>query len=384
MELRYRDMKAFGTTVAGLQYNATHVLKELKSGDELTLKREPENRHDRNAVAVCKGLNRLGYIPRERASKLAVLLDTGLRFDVKVNGLGTPAVFPFLTIHASLDLESIEEMIDPRLSPVSSSIYHIFEELLEGKINILSIYAFEQGGYVVGTPVSPYSDLIGLIKSVEKYSVTIEWTLEEGTLKTTTYETEKKQDLEVLEAIKETMYGYHKEYKSFEKFDIVKHHLSEKHKDYLGYGQIVEIEDCLLIEWTESNEISEVKQYSGCIFFEKVRSATSDKFDKSYVSGQWVGNYDTGSYCEIKEVSEDRKTLIVISSWMKDNKIPYVHYVINDFRIVDYERIKREWQEEEGRAEADLIAQQEGYDSYDDMLYQEEEEQRWEEENMYR
>ena len=68
-----------GTHVAGTPYHEAAVeAKSLKAGDQLVLKREPENSHDELAIAVL-GRNgaKLGYIPRNQNAVLARLMDAG-------------------------------------------------------------------------------------------------------------------------------------------------------------------------------------------------------------------------------------------------------------------------------------------------------------------
>ena len=54
---------------------AAEVLKALKPGDAVTLVREPENKFDKNAVAVYVGAEKVGYIPKGKNVALAALID---------------------------------------------------------------------------------------------------------------------------------------------------------------------------------------------------------------------------------------------------------------------------------------------------------------------
>lgn len=56
------------------------LLKTLKYGEVLTIKREPQNPHDANACAVFQKTKKLGYIPREHSKSLAKKLDRGREF----------------------------------------------------------------------------------------------------------------------------------------------------------------------------------------------------------------------------------------------------------------------------------------------------------------
>lgn len=63
--------------IAGLQFHhADDVWEELERGSELKLVREPRNKYDKRAVAVCYGDTKLGYIPRTNNEEIARLLDT--------------------------------------------------------------------------------------------------------------------------------------------------------------------------------------------------------------------------------------------------------------------------------------------------------------------
>ena len=51
--------------VAGVKHRlAAFALADVNVGDKLTLKPEPTNEHDPNAIAVYKGEHQIGYVPR--------------------------------------------------------------------------------------------------------------------------------------------------------------------------------------------------------------------------------------------------------------------------------------------------------------------------------
>ena len=58
-------------------YEAPALWGEVKPGDELTLVREPNNAHDRNAVRVEWRSFKLGYVPRAQNEAVARQLDRG-------------------------------------------------------------------------------------------------------------------------------------------------------------------------------------------------------------------------------------------------------------------------------------------------------------------
>jgi hypothetical protein len=61
------------------------ILKKCKSGDILTLKREPENKYDRNAIAVFRDTEQLGYLSKTNARELAKLMDTGKKLTATIS-----------------------------------------------------------------------------------------------------------------------------------------------------------------------------------------------------------------------------------------------------------------------------------------------------------
>ncbi|MBS1228552.1 MAG: hypothetical protein H6R17_1829 [Proteobacteria bacterium] len=71
--------------LAGSQYYAvSRVWNEIRPGDRLTLTREPDNRHDRNAVRVDWNGQPLGYVPRAENRALARALDAGEALEARV------------------------------------------------------------------------------------------------------------------------------------------------------------------------------------------------------------------------------------------------------------------------------------------------------------
>ena len=71
--------------LAGYQYHAgAEVWDQLKAGDALTLVRESDNPHDRNAVRVEWRGRQLGYLPRAENRAVAVELDRGSRVEARI------------------------------------------------------------------------------------------------------------------------------------------------------------------------------------------------------------------------------------------------------------------------------------------------------------
>ena len=64
---------------------AQAAIKTLKPGDALVLIREPENKFDKNAIAVYAGFHKVGYIPKGKNLALAALIDrTGAPLGVAI------------------------------------------------------------------------------------------------------------------------------------------------------------------------------------------------------------------------------------------------------------------------------------------------------------
>jgi hypothetical protein len=62
--------------------------ERLNAGDAVLLEREPENRHDRNAIMILsEDGEELGYVPREHAREMAPLLDGGAAYEATVKRL---------------------------------------------------------------------------------------------------------------------------------------------------------------------------------------------------------------------------------------------------------------------------------------------------------
>ena len=71
--------------LAGSQYYAvSKVWNEIRVGDRLTLIREQDNRHDRNAIRVEWNSHKLGYVPRAENRAAARALDAGEKLEARV------------------------------------------------------------------------------------------------------------------------------------------------------------------------------------------------------------------------------------------------------------------------------------------------------------
>ena len=64
--------------LAGSQFYALEkLLPQMQEGDALSLQREPDNKHDHNAVLVLWRGEKLGYLPRRENKSVAAAMDQG-------------------------------------------------------------------------------------------------------------------------------------------------------------------------------------------------------------------------------------------------------------------------------------------------------------------
>jgi hypothetical protein len=78
--------------IAGFTFwDGLDVIEELKVGTVVTLKSEPDNPHDSEAVAIYFGDSKLGYIPRNHNGDISqfIFFGHGNVFEAKIN-----SVFP--------------------------------------------------------------------------------------------------------------------------------------------------------------------------------------------------------------------------------------------------------------------------------------------------
>ncbi|MEO9964846.1 MAG: HIRAN domain-containing protein [Reichenbachiella sp.] len=67
--------------VAGVTYDnedgssRQSIINRLNEGDNISLKKEPHNEHDENAVAVLSGKKRIGYIPKSLNKQVINLIN---------------------------------------------------------------------------------------------------------------------------------------------------------------------------------------------------------------------------------------------------------------------------------------------------------------------
>lgn len=68
-------------------HEASAVWQQLKLGDRLELRREPDNRHDTRAVQVVWRGHLLGYLPRAENREISAEMDAGRRVFGRVGAL---------------------------------------------------------------------------------------------------------------------------------------------------------------------------------------------------------------------------------------------------------------------------------------------------------
>ena len=68
-------------------YDGQAVWDQMKTGDRLTLVREPANPHDSNAVRLEWQGRMLGYVPRRDNQDLARQMDHGARVEARITEL---------------------------------------------------------------------------------------------------------------------------------------------------------------------------------------------------------------------------------------------------------------------------------------------------------
>jgi single-stranded-DNA-specific exonuclease len=82
------DAARFHTKIAGVSFEGRQdIIAGLRSGAALELQREPQNPHDRNAIAVHYGNLRLGFLNKRLAAHLAPGIDGGARYRARVASL---------------------------------------------------------------------------------------------------------------------------------------------------------------------------------------------------------------------------------------------------------------------------------------------------------
>ena len=83
-ELSASGLRVVGVAGAGRHHADAIESDAVKPGSPLELRRQPDNEHDPNAIAVHAGGAQVGWVPREVAAELAPELDEGRRWSALV------------------------------------------------------------------------------------------------------------------------------------------------------------------------------------------------------------------------------------------------------------------------------------------------------------
>lgn len=73
-------LKVVGVTFEGRQ----EIIKQLNKSDIITLRREPTNKFDTNAIAVWSEKGQVGYIGKDYSSILAPMMDAGTQLEATI------------------------------------------------------------------------------------------------------------------------------------------------------------------------------------------------------------------------------------------------------------------------------------------------------------
>ena len=114
--------KTIQASLVGMRFHSTpfNVASEILRTTPV-LKREPQNIHDKNAVAVFLSGHKVGHIDRESATRVSPLLQKGVTFQIEVGTISSQTIKIRLT-HEMADLE----VSSPKLSLQNASgIYKI-------------------------------------------------------------------------------------------------------------------------------------------------------------------------------------------------------------------------------------------------------------------
>ena len=82
-----RELLQLGTVMGFRYYDGMAVWPELRAGQMLTLVRESDNPHDRQAIRVEWQSHKLGYVPRVDNVDLARLMDNGAAVEARITKL---------------------------------------------------------------------------------------------------------------------------------------------------------------------------------------------------------------------------------------------------------------------------------------------------------
>jgi single-stranded-DNA-specific exonuclease len=112
---RIADAARFHTKIAGVSFEGRQdVIAGLRADAALELRREPNNPHDANAIAVHYGDLQLGFFNKRLAAHLAPRIDAGVRYRARVASLtGGPSVTSGQDKHRGVNILVERETIGP-------------------------------------------------------------------------------------------------------------------------------------------------------------------------------------------------------------------------------------------------------------------------------
>jgi hypothetical protein len=107
-----RTFTLYEGTVAGYEYyDGPAVISQLRVGDPLLLRREPDNPVDEWAIEVLTASRyKLGYIPRTENALIADLLDQGLKVKAEIDYVDPSADDPWEAVYFHITFQSFVEV----------------------------------------------------------------------------------------------------------------------------------------------------------------------------------------------------------------------------------------------------------------------------------
>ena len=79
-------------------------MEKLYENQTILAIRERDNAYDKNAIALYAGTNKIGFIPRNTAEKLAPKVDNGKRMSVKVKSVsGVESMYPEVMVEINME-----------------------------------------------------------------------------------------------------------------------------------------------------------------------------------------------------------------------------------------------------------------------------------------
>jgi hypothetical protein len=122
--------------VVGLNHHRKEVLNYISDGSstELAIFREPDNKYDKNAIALYNGIEKIGHLPKEIAAIIAKLPeDTPLECAVrKIYGSGNDYIDIQIAVFAQTNIH-LSPFVDECKDVITELVYDKFES--DGKDN---------------------------------------------------------------------------------------------------------------------------------------------------------------------------------------------------------------------------------------------------------